>query len=390
MTAYVGGSQTSHLVPKVLQSLSDDIEEIQSQQPPKVDVNRNFEEKHFPNIDHISDKRWSHGGLPVWQMVQIGKSAINDASGRKQRLQRKQPSELVWLLASVTIVAIPSACAISISWLTPTEGFGCRTVTQLSFLLIWILSAAVDRVLSALFPNDEKAMNSFKSADTSRRSWRKDFTAFMVSWRRTRLYWLIFFKDFLFMSGIIVLLTFTALGIFNSCNCWTKWGPYLSQRYISFPQEQYVFDLIKRRLQTTFPAIVIFALLSQIFIFIAISIYFAEGHRVLKQRDIEDLKNGPGFLIECWRSFPRTAKRYWEKFAKTFKCQWRRFSRCVKRYWQDLPRRNHQSKPKYMSCYSSISTNGPTRQQDSRRKSGVGTVHLFELNSRSLQTARYG
>lgn len=86
------------------------------------------------------------------------------------------------------------------------------------------------------------------------------------------------------------MLTYTSVGIFNNCNCWTKWFPDHagSQRYLSFPQEQLVFDTIKRRLNYEFAIVTTVALGIELLIFFLVWVYFRRGHRVLKQRDMED------------------------------------------------------------------------------------------------------
>ncbi|KAF8543174.1 hypothetical protein BDD12DRAFT_726849 [Trichophaea hybrida] len=41
---------------------------------------------------------------------------------------------------SVLPLIIAVGCAITVTWLTPTKGFSCRSLVQLSFLLLWIMS----------------------------------------------------------------------------------------------------------------------------------------------------------------------------------------------------------------------------------------------------------
>jgi hypothetical protein len=45
------------------------------------------------------------------------------------------------------LVAIPVGAAMWVSWRTPTDGFGCRAVTKLCFLLFWLASFVADLFL---------------------------------------------------------------------------------------------------------------------------------------------------------------------------------------------------------------------------------------------------
>ena len=138
MTGLVGGSQTSHMIPQVLEELRQDLHVIMS----SVQTTRPSEQmQSLPDISNDKYKRWLFGGLPVWRVDKF------------QDFQRDEHDESHWSFAqlgmvlSFTVVAIPTACAVAISWLTPTDGFGCRSVTQLSFLGLWILSAMIDWLL---------------------------------------------------------------------------------------------------------------------------------------------------------------------------------------------------------------------------------------------------
>lgn len=281
MTAFVGGSQTSHLVPRVLESFRRDVNKLHqskegstaglvatevanatepdSEHPSDTTRPCHSECIAFPNISSEVKERWSRGGLPVWQPAKF-----QDMKNRR----------LFWLFGpglSFVIVAIPAGCAMSLSWLTPTEGFGCRSMTQLSFLISWVVSAAVDWGLCL----------SLSASDSS-------VSAQNVG-TMEKIYYLAFFKDFILMAGTVGVLTESALGMFNKCLCWSKWFPLQSTGYISFPQEQYIFDLIKSQLSTTFPIIVSCALGGQIVIFAIIAAYFRDGYRVLKQRNVDEV-----------------------------------------------------------------------------------------------------
>lgn len=173
-----------------------------------------------------------------------------------------------WLaiFLSVAVVAIPTGCAMFISWQTPPEGFGCRTLTQVLFLMMWIVSATL--------------------------SW-----LFQTTYRTT------FVKDFVFMVLTIVAQTYSSLGVFNNCECWCKWLSWSSwmgssTRYISFLQDDYIFQMTKSRLGSTFPGIVGLALVTQIVIFLGAWFHFRNGYRMLKQQDIDAVLNTQGSFLE--------------------------------------------------------------------------------------------
>ena len=251
MTGLVGGSQTSHMIPGVLEELHQDLALIVSS---GQTTGPSEQTKYLPDISNYKYKRWLFGGLPVWQVEKF-KDFHKDKHGKSHRSFAH-----LGMALSFTVVAIPTACAVAISWLTPTEGFGCRTVTQLSFLGLWILSAMIDWLL-------------FLCAGT--RS------------QRSIIYWCTFFKDLVSTCVIIVTLTWSSTGAFNSCECWCKYPT--SSGFLSFPQDEFIFKVIKSRLEKLFPIIVSCALLSQIVIFTWVCWQFREGLRVLKLRDIDSV-----------------------------------------------------------------------------------------------------
>lgn len=270
MTGLVGGSQTSHMIPQVLKELRRDLNDLKTSsiqtQRPSVDTGSETRDnpeqtKSLPDISNDKYKRWLFGGLPVWQVEKF------------KDFQKDKDGESHWSFArlgmalSFTVVAIPTGCAVAISWLTPTEGFGCRTATQLSFLGLWILSAMIDWLFFLC------AIGRSKKAKT-----RSQYSI---------IYCCTFFKDFISTCVIIVTLTWSATGAFNSCECWCKYPT--SSGFLSFPQDEFIFKMIKSRLEKPFPIIVSCSLLSQIAIFAWVCWQFRQGLRVLKLGDIDSV-----------------------------------------------------------------------------------------------------
>ena len=267
MTGLVGGSQTSHMIPQVLADLRKDlnliITSVKTTRPSEQTIS-------LPDISNDKYKRWLFGGLPVWQVekfkdFQKDKHGQKDEHGQKDKYGKSHRSfAQLGMALSFTVVAIPTACAVAISWRTPTEGFGCRTVTQLSFLGLWILSAMIDWLLFLCLSKKAESRSQYSI-----------------------IYWCTFFKDLVSTCVIIVTLTWSSTGAFNSCECWCKYPT--SSGFLSFPQDEFIFKMIKSRLEKLFPIIVSCSLLSQIVIFAWVCWQFREGLRVLKLRDIDSV-----------------------------------------------------------------------------------------------------
>ena len=272
MTALVGGSQTRYLMPRVLQSFRHAVEFAQEDQRVRIHlVGPEREAQKLPDISPAQrHKRWSHGGLPVWQLAKF--ADFHDHSHRK-----------FWFFGlnlALLAVMIPTGCAMALSWLTPTEGFCCRNMAQLAFLLMWLVNLGIDVLLYKWL--------TVGGCDLSRSKQNLPKPE-----RSERAYTITFVKDSFFFTATVLTLTGSATGIFNSCNCWSQWFPLGSTRYISFPQEDYIFRLIKHRLTWLFPVIVVLALASQVFIYAAVRWHFRRGHRVLEQRNIDEVLESP-------------------------------------------------------------------------------------------------
>lgn len=258
-TAVVGGAQTQNSVPRILIRLREDTEKIFRANREATAQERRL--MSFPSLKFSMPERRVSGGLPTWQPDKFDDWTSDNHKDVK--------FFFFGFLMSTTIAAIPAIAAMWVSWRTPTEGFGCRSVTQASFFVSWLLNATSDWILSKC----------------TRRSKGHGIV------RSQRIYWITFAKDFLLTSGAIIALTCSAIGVFNSCNCWTKWFPDHSsgQRYLSFPEEQLVFDDIRRRLKYEFAIVTTVALGLELFIFVLVRLYFRRGSAVLSQRDLETI-----------------------------------------------------------------------------------------------------
>lgn len=269
-TAVVGGAQTENSVPRILNRLRIDANKIFSN---GRGGGEELQSEAFPELRFSMRKRRIAGGLPTWQ---------------PDKFQDWKDEHVKFLGASlalsILIVAIPAIAAIWVSWRTPTEGFGCRSLTQTSFFVSWIISYLIDWFLAWMIREPLTGDGAVRS-----------------QW----IYWITFVKDLGLTAGAITMLTYTSIGIFNNCNCWTKWFPDHagSQRYLSFPQEPLVFDTIKRRLQFEFAIVTTIALGIELLIFVMVWLYFRRGHRVLKQRDIEMVVSQADWRKKLWKNF---------------------------------------------------------------------------------------
>lgn len=265
-TAIVGGAQTENSVPRILNHLRDDTNKVYSEWRGPLEER----ETTFPKLEFFMAKRRIAGGLPTWQP-----DKFQDWSNGHSKFF------LASLALSVLIVSIPTIAAIWVSWRTPTEGFGCRSLTQTGFFVFWFISYIIDWLLTMVI---------------------RESSAGPGAVRGQQIYWITFAKDLCLTTGAITMLTYTSIGIFNNCNCWTKWFPDHSgsQRYLSFPQEQLVFDTIKRRLQYEFRTVTTVALGIELFIFFLVWVYFLRGRRVLKQRDMELVSRQQLGIVRLW------------------------------------------------------------------------------------------
>lgn len=257
-TAIVGGAQTENSVPRILNRLRNDTDLIF---PSDSGADRETRESNsLPELEFSMSKRRIAGGLPTWQPDKFQDWKNNN----------HLKFFCFTLVLSIFIVGVPSVASIWVSWRTPTEGFGCRSLTQMCFFVSWAINYGLDWILTILIREQPKTDGAVRSQ---------------------RIYWITFLKDLALTAGAITMLTYTSRGLFNNCNCWTKWFPDHTggQRYLSFPEEQYVFDVLKHRLQYEFWIVTVVALGIELIVFFLVWIYFRRGHRVLKQRDIDEV-----------------------------------------------------------------------------------------------------
>ena len=258
LTAFVGGPQTENSVPRILNIFRADAIQIFQR-----DLDgRTYGEKDIKlrYLEYSLDERIQR--LSTWHL-----DKFKDWNSKYDKFT------IFWVAFSVFIVTIPAIAAVELSWRTPTGGLSCRTTTQMIFWVSWIVRFGIDIILVRIFKEKKKSREGAGEIHgMARNMW-----IYKISWG----------LDFALVAGGIVVMTFVSIGLFNDCSCWSQWGTDHNNRYISFPQEQYVFDTIRHRLIWEFSFIVGGALLLEAILFIFVAVYFWKGYRVLRQDDID-------------------------------------------------------------------------------------------------------
>jgi hypothetical protein len=149
------------------------------------DPERAMEAQH---LDTYSSVRKNHHAAHPWAgaiYTYLPKKQVF-AAGRSDR------HPLLLLFFALVPVALSTACACTISYLTPTVGIGCRSIAQLTIGFLWILSALMTSLL-----------------------WRLRFITQKIRWHT------VLAKDMLIaISGLLIVLL-ANVGVFNSCWCWS-------------------------------------------------------------------------------------------------------------------------------------------------------------------------
>lgn len=254
----------------------------------------------LPSQGFISRRR-NQGGMPLWQP---GKFPTRNGSTSWSQF-------LVLTLVGIAMVSVPTMCAVRISYMTPTDGFGCRAVTQLSFLLIWVLSAWCDLIWArSLSDRDPDSKFLFRR---------------------------VLCKDIVVTALTIVVLSLTATGIFNKCFCWSTFG----SKYISFLQQDYIFNLIKHRMFHLYPALVGTTLTGEALLSIAIALRYGwTSWGVLTQPNIHAFllemreRSNPGYYRASWWHRCRRRCRRIVRAVRCFVGHPMRFTRKTMANWK--------------------------------------------------------
>ncbi|KAI5782080.1 hypothetical protein DFH27DRAFT_579712 [Peziza echinospora] len=124
----------------------------------------------------------------------------------------------IGLLLAFLSVSLAFAIAFLLSWVTPTQGLGCRGLTQLGFFAGWIISFGMSCALKRIFA---KSRN------------------YKLLWR------LVTAKDFfLFAAPMLTVLHVAFMGWWNNCRCWSAlWSRGFATAYINLMMDKRIKEL---------------------------------------------------------------------------------------------------------------------------------------------------
>lgn len=141
---------------------------------------------------------------------------------------------LLFVLATLSVF-LSVASAFTISWITPTVGLGCRSLSQLFIGIAWLCSAFITWALWKLAVCTGKYH-----------------------------FWFILVKDILIGGATIMLVILVQFGIFNSCWCWSAEYSRHSGAFVELDVDEQRRD--KAKLE--YPALVFGTLFGQFILYL--------------------------------------------------------------------------------------------------------------------------
>ena len=172
---------------------------------------------------------------------------------------RKSPwgKRKTWITAVAHLPVISSVlCAFFISYTSPTMGLGCRSLLQLVFGAVWVISACATEVIR----------NHTQSA---RKQWHY-----------------VLIKDTIILLPQSIIFFAVFFGLFNSCFCWSAWFSLGSKAHVLLKSS----SEIKRLAATVWPALTVGVIGSQLILLGCIWYAFRKGAGVFHLPDEERYK----------------------------------------------------------------------------------------------------
>ncbi|KAI5850824.1 hypothetical protein BZA05DRAFT_445207 [Tricharina praecox] len=162
---------------------------------------------------------WCGGNYSYRAFKRLESAHLNPPEMRRglPTFAAERPTALLYFY-SVLSVLLAVGCAMALSCLTSTVGLGCRTMTQMSFFLGWLLSVALTRL--------------FRRYLSGKYHW-----------------YAIVFKDFIIGFLVIGFIVAAFIGKFNSCFCWSAYFSRFSGAYVEV--HSFYFDANLRTLTMT-------------------------------------------------------------------------------------------------------------------------------------------
>lgn len=265
LSSVIGVSQTENAIPRILQRFQTDLDRQAFGSDMRL-PNEYTEERQGKCRKHCqtecvecSQRRKLHGGIYSWQPV-------------KRQSRTREPSVagiIVPIVLPIIIVLAATTAGIWLSSLVPPEGWSCRHHGEIPILAAWLVSAIFDRALNFFLP----------------------FIGPYQAWH----FWLTFVKDFLTTAVTIGIIVYTQAGVFNRCECYTKWG----QTGLALPETPAVKEVLNRRLLGAYLGPAVGCIVFQLVV-IPFLIHHVYGNaiRVFTQRD-------DGLSNMGWFGWPR-------------------------------------------------------------------------------------
>ncbi|KAI5803541.1 hypothetical protein DFH27DRAFT_51987 [Peziza echinospora] len=225
LSATAGGFANRHAVEKVLTRLKNKI--------PRTCCLPEWEAGEGKTLARAGATGMNYGYRPRKVLVDVheGKpdngdefsSSETQARPLSERLNKSAGYHLRRTLPFLSLIGA-TACAFWISWFTPTDGFGCRSLHQLCALILWILSSILTMIIQrVLFPPRAKAYQ----------------------------YACIVAKDSIVSIIQLSFLFLAFIGYFNRCRCWSGWLSLRSAASVTI----YTDDIFEDRLRKLWPAL---------------------------------------------------------------------------------------------------------------------------------------
>ena len=225
ISSIIGVSQTEAAIPRILRRFEVDVERLNLRNKIKL-----------PNgcLDD-NEKRIFHGGVYSWQ---------------------PHKCHPYFNFLSYVIVVMGTATGMAVSAFVPPDGWNCRHFGEIAILIAWLLSALIDIWLSHIWHLNKENQN--------------------------KTFWSTGFKDLLFtiatMGGIIT----TQLGVYNKCECYTRWG----KTGLALPEMPEIAQTLFDRLNTVYPGIAFMCIAIELIVIpLFICFWYRDALRTFVQRD---------------------------------------------------------------------------------------------------------
>lgn len=252
LSSVIGVSQTENAIPRILQRFQTDLDRLEFDSGMRL-PNR-YTEKHQGKCHkhcqtecvEYSQKRKFYGGIYSWQ----------PAKWHSRPRGSFVAGIILPIVLPIVMVVAAAATGFWISYLVPPEGWSCRHRGEMPILAAWLVSAIFDSALDTFLP----------------------FTGAYHAWH----FWLTFVKDILMTAATMGIVIFTQVGVFNRCECYTKWG----QTGLALPQTPAIRNILNRRLLGAYLGIAVGGIVFQLIV-IPCFIYYEYGNaiQVFTQRD---------------------------------------------------------------------------------------------------------